>query len=262
MKPHKIGDLEFAHYANIEHDEIAFVGDAIVPRAIRFEQEANRKLISLANRGRRYTKMNVKGLLRGDMKTQSDAFARQMMSGFVTRNQIRDLMELNREDDGFGDKYWKPVNIDWADAPPRVNAPQTGSDPAQTGSMEPDREDAANAIRKLVVSQLSVARRREEKARARQIDKPTFPQWADKFYREHQAHLAESLTDSLVPFVGVMIPVGTDVGKLCRDAAGLYAANVIGASATDWQSASGAAIEVTADKLTEYLFGAELCTAS
>ena len=266
MKPHKIGDLEFAHYANIEHDEIAYVGDAIVPRAIRFEQEANRKLLSPKNRGRRFTKMNVRALLRGDMKTQAEAFSREMLSGFRTRNEVRELMDLNHEDDGFGDKYWKPVNVAWADEPTPINVPQGGPGSDQTGTGDGPEKDqgaaGATAIRQLIVSQLTTARRREEKARARQVDKPTFPQWADKFYAEQQGHIAEALTDSLSPFIGVVIPAGTNVAKLSRDAAALYAAGVIGESAADWQSASGAQIEVTADKLTEYLFGVELCTAS
>jgi len=261
LTPRKIGDLEYGESGNVEHDEMVFVGDAIVPRAVRYEQEANRKLISAANRFRRFTKMNVRGLLRGDMKTQADAWGRQMLAGFVTRNEIRELMDLNREDDGFGDRYWKPVNMGWADEPTPVNAPQAGPGSEQTGSAAEPQQDqgaGARAIRQLIVSQLTTARRREEKARARQVGKDSFPQWADKFYGEQQAHIAEALNAALSPFVGVMLPKGDTITKHCRDAAALYAANVLAVESDGWESASLAAIETTADKLTGVLFGTKL----
>ena len=266
VPPHKVGDMEHAHYNNIEHDEIAYVGDSIVPTVVRFEQEANRKLISLTNRGRRYTKMNVRGLLRGDMKSQSDAFGREMLGGWRTRNQIKRLLDENLEDDGFGDKYWKPTNVQWADEPTPINAPQTpgaGSDQTGTGD-GPEKEPGAgaDAIRKLIVSQLTTARRREEKARARQVGKDTFPQWADKFYKEHRGHIAESLVACLQPFVGVILSHSVDLQDLASQAAGRYTAVVLTSQVADWATASAIGIESTADQLTEYLFGAELCTAS
>jgi hypothetical protein len=194
-----------------------------------------------------------------------------MLSGYRTRNQIKRLLDENLEDDGFGDKYWKPTNIQWADEPTPINAPQPpGPGSEQTGTGDgPEKDQSAaraDAIRKLIVSQLTTARRREEKARARQIDKPTFPQWVDKFYLEHRGHIRDVLQASLEPFLDAFLPERARVaGRLfawCGDAAAMYAAQVLAAAVADWESASLSAVETTADKLTECLFGAELCTAT
>ena len=90
VKPHKVADLEHAHFTNIEHEGIESVTDTFLPRVVRFEQEANRKLVGQANRARRYTKFNVRGLLRGDMKSQSEAFAMNIKTEFA-RDEVRSL---------------------------------------------------------------------------------------------------------------------------------------------------------------------------
>ncbi len=74
VPPHKVADLERATYSNIEHQSIEVVTDAIMPWAVRLEQEADYKLVGARNQGTVFTKLNLKGLLRGDSKTRAEFY--------------------------------------------------------------------------------------------------------------------------------------------------------------------------------------------
>jgi HK97 family phage portal protein len=95
VPPHKIADLDRATNNNIEHQGIEFVTDAIVPWAIRLEQEANAKLFSARAQGRVYTKLNVSSLMRGDSKSRAEYYRAMLQAGVMTINEVRALEELN-----------------------------------------------------------------------------------------------------------------------------------------------------------------------
>ena len=258
VPPHKVGELEHAHYNNMEADEKAYVEAAISPMALRFEQEANRKLIAPPNRITRYTKLNLRGLARGSMLDQAKYFQAMLYSGVYRRNDIKDLLDENRNDDGHGDRYWKPTNVEWADAPVREKVVQgkATDDGTQRGPADnqPDDAQTRRAIAALVENQLRVGRRREEKARERHVGRETFAAWADKFYREHRAYLAESLAGVLNPLSGTIVPVAADVHAVSAGAADLYVARVAGC-AGDWQHETDAAIAEVGTAAAEQLLG-------
>lgn len=262
VPPHKVGELEHAHYNNMEADEKAFVEDAIVPMALRFEQEANRKLIAPLNRDRRYTKMNLRGLARGSMLDQAKYFQAMMYGGLATRNQIKDLLDENRNDDGHGDDYWKPTNVDWANAPPKTSArpgKKTDDGTERTpADNQPDDAKRRETVAKLVARQLVVARKREDKARARHEGKDTFPSWSDKFYREHRDHISDSLYGILGPIQGVLVGGDVNLTAVCGEAAGLYVARCA-AAGPDWLARTEAAIDEVSAIAAEQLVGGVPC---
>jgi HK97 family phage portal protein len=109
VPPHKVGDLADAKWANIENQAIDFVTDAIVPMACRMEQEANAKLFGRNNRGTVYTKLNLAGLLRGDMKARYESYAVGRQWGWFSANDVLALEDLNPIKDG--DLYLVPSNM-------------------------------------------------------------------------------------------------------------------------------------------------------
>jgi HK97 family phage portal protein len=95
VPPHKIADLDRSTNNNIEHQGIEFVTDAIVPWAVRLEQEVNVKLIGYRAQGRVYTKLCVSGLMRGDSAARAEYFRTMVSIGAMSINEVRALEELN-----------------------------------------------------------------------------------------------------------------------------------------------------------------------
>lgn len=95
VPPHKIGDLERATFSNIEHQAIETVTDTIVPWVIRFEQEADYKLISPRNRGIFFTKMKLQGLMRGDHASRAAFYKDMRNCGVFSVDEIREREDEN-----------------------------------------------------------------------------------------------------------------------------------------------------------------------
>ena len=104
VPPHKLADLDRATFSNIEHQALEFVTDTLVPWISRLETEAQIKLVGRNNRmGRVYTKINVAGLLRGDIKSRYDAYGVGRDKGWLSANDIRAMEDMNPV--SGGDEY-------------------------------------------------------------------------------------------------------------------------------------------------------------
>lgn len=137
VPPHKVADLTRATFSNIEHQSIEVLQDSILPWVLRFEQEADYKLLGNNRRGL-YNKMNLKGLLRGDFKSQQEGLEIQRRNGVINADEWRELEDMNRMPDGSGgEKYIVQVNNTTLDklgeAPPQNNppVPQNGQQQAR-----------------------------------------------------------------------------------------------------------------------------------
>lgn len=105
VPPHKVAHLLRATFSNIEHQAIEVVQDCILPWAKRFEDEADYKLFG-ANRPGMYTKINLRGLLRGDFKSQQEGLEIMRHNGVISADDWRDFTDMNAMPKGVGgDKY-------------------------------------------------------------------------------------------------------------------------------------------------------------
>lgn len=109
IPPHLIADLSRSTFSNIEHQDIQFVKYSIRPAIKRFETELDRKLLFDDEMGVIETKFNLDGLLRGDMKTRAEFYSRAIMSGWLSRNEVRE-MENRNQVEGL-DEYLYPSNL-------------------------------------------------------------------------------------------------------------------------------------------------------
>lgn len=92
MPPHKIGILDRATWGNIEHQNIEFVTDAILPLAVSWEQTVQRDLIVDEDL---FVKLLLEQLLRGDTATRYEAYGKGIKDGWLVRNEVRALENLN-----------------------------------------------------------------------------------------------------------------------------------------------------------------------
>jgi HK97 family phage portal protein len=92
---HMIGDLERATFSNIEQQSIEFVVYTLGPWLRRIEQSITRDLILPSERGQYFVKFNVNSLLRGDIAARFDAYNKAILSGWLNRNEVRELEDFN-----------------------------------------------------------------------------------------------------------------------------------------------------------------------
>ncbi len=107
INPHKVKDFTQSNYSNVYQASIEHVQDSIMPWAIRMEQEVDRK--SFSKDTKKYFKMNLAVLLRGDLAAKKDFYTAMVYAGVYTRNEIRALEEMNPID-GL-DEILQPVNM-------------------------------------------------------------------------------------------------------------------------------------------------------
>lgn len=90
---HKIQDLTRSTNNNIQQQSIDYVTDAILGWAVRWEQASNRDLI--VDRARYFTKLTLDALMRGDTRSRYEAYALAVQWGWMTRNEVRELEDMN-----------------------------------------------------------------------------------------------------------------------------------------------------------------------
>lgn len=110
MPPHKIGDLSEAHYNNVAAADQAFVNDCITPCVISIEEEVTAKLMPPGIKA----KLNIQGLLRGDIAARTAYYKERFAMGSINANQIRRLE--NEDPIPSGDTYFVPANYVALDA--------------------------------------------------------------------------------------------------------------------------------------------------
>ena len=109
IAPHKIKSLKQSTNNNIEQQSLDHVSDTIQPLITNIEQEFSKKLLTPDERSYRYIKGNMNVLLRSDIKSRGEYYARGIFSGWFNRNEVRALEDMN---DGpeLLNEFLTPVN--------------------------------------------------------------------------------------------------------------------------------------------------------
>lgn len=189
IQAHKIGDLEHATFSNIEHLGIEFVTDTVMSWAVRWEQACNRDLLLERDRPRRFSKVMLQALLRGDNTSRADFYTKMTSIGAMTRNEVRELEEMNPLP-GLDDPL-QALNM--ANPGGNPTAPPRQPDRAPSPAPRPNRraealaEDAARRVIRKEVAAVT-------KAAPRLASEPEgWRAWVEGFYAEHEAYVRENL---------------------------------------------------------------------
>lgn len=86
VPPHKIGILDRATWSNIEHQNIEWVSDCILPLAVSWEQTLFR---DAGLNDSESVSMVLEQLLRGDIKTRYEAYGNAIDKGWMLRSDAR-----------------------------------------------------------------------------------------------------------------------------------------------------------------------------
>jgi len=109
VPPNKIGLLDRATYSNIEHLDIEWAKDTILPHAVYWEQKIDSELLPEKDRGKYFSKHNMDGILRGDTLSRGEFYNKMFMIGAYSQNDIRELEDKNPFDGG--DEHYVPLNM-------------------------------------------------------------------------------------------------------------------------------------------------------
>lgn len=109
VPPHKVGDLERATFSNIEHQSIEWATDGVMPTTARIEAAifADGDLLDRGD----HLKINLAGLVRGDIASRYAAYAIGRQWGWLSADDIRALEDENPLPDGMGQTYLEPMNM-------------------------------------------------------------------------------------------------------------------------------------------------------
>ena len=201
---HTLGVSKAATYASVEQFAVDFVVHTIRPWLVRWEGEYWRKLIPAERRRELFAEHLVDGLLRGDLASRTAALTQQFLNGVLSQDEWREIENRNPIPGGYGEIYYRPLNLTPVDAPPTVDRagdPVQGA-PADTpadkmGNPAPADTSAAllDAARAVLVDAAARMVRRECESLRRAAGKPgKFLDAVEEFYDRHRLTMAEAIT--------------------------------------------------------------------
>ena len=187
IPPHKLYELERSTNNNIDRQSIDYVVDSLLGWTIKWRQTVYRDLLSPAERSRYFAEANLDALLQGDPKARAEAFALGVQWGWITRNEVRALSNLNAID-GLDDPL-TPLNMTTdgqGSAKVLSFAPRQITD-AVRGQLQLLASDTASRV---VRREIAAIAKIAERAAG---DQGAFRVGVDGFYAEHAEHVAAAL---------------------------------------------------------------------
>lgn len=218
VPPHMLADLERATFSNIEQQSIDFVVNTIRPWLVRWEQSIQQNLMLARYRSRYFTEFLVDGLLRGDIGSRYEAYAKGRQNGWLSANDIRTFENMNEIDSG--DIYLVPLNMVPAEDAGETNTTENNTRSLLApGAIETRARVTAAARLRLIGDFIPAFRetfgrvvRREVadvKRQARKTvgkdDLNAFLLWLPGFYEEHQAFMNKSLAPIFAAYMAAII---------------------------------------------------------
>ena len=196
---HFLNKMGQATFNNLEMMGTHFVQYTMMPWIIRHEQEWTRKLLKPGeiDRGLRF-KFNVAALIRGDIKTRSEVYAKAIQFGWMTRNEVRALEDHNPID-GLDDPL-VPVNLAVVGEEPEPAPepePEDPDDDDDTDDEEGDEEEMDSARSYLVLTSAATRLANKEANAVRRLWKREDGDGLVAFYDQHAHHMAENLAMSV-----------------------------------------------------------------
>lgn len=114
VPPHMIGDLERSTFSNIEQQSLDYAQNGLMPRAVRLEQKIWDTLLSPKDQDVYFVEHLMDGLLRGDFAGRMSGYQTAVLTGWMTRNQVREIENMNPGPPEL-DEYLVPLNLTEAD---------------------------------------------------------------------------------------------------------------------------------------------------
>lgn len=168
---HKIQHLLRSTFNNIEHQDIEFYRDTMMPHIVNWEQRLNETII---DRGSYFVEFLTQAVLRGDMKTRTEFYKALFNMGMLSPNEGRILENMNPYEGGDG--YYMQINMGRIDSEGNI---------AQSNSSENNNVD--NNLNTAVAKDIAI---RLANAETRGLEKTNDEK---AFYVKHHEYIAKAI---------------------------------------------------------------------
>ena len=193
LPPHKLAHLNKATFSNIEHQAIEYVVDTMLPWAVRWDQEAGRKLFAEGEQDVYFAELMLESLLRGDIKSRYDAYHVALQDGWINRDEVRARENLNPMPDGQGQVFLFPLNF----APAAKVIAGDASAPSNHGARGAEALLRRQFMDSIAASQVRIVSdaagrvlRKEanavDRASKKHADREAFAAWLDEFIADQR----------------------------------------------------------------------------
>jgi HK97 family phage portal protein len=113
VPPHKLGDTAKTSYASLEQENQSYLDDALDFWLANWEHECWDKLLTEAEKQQDSHTVEFlrSALVRADLGARFAAYNTALLGGWLSRDEIRGLENLNPIPDGAGSNYFLPLNM-------------------------------------------------------------------------------------------------------------------------------------------------------
>ena len=191
-----------ATYASVEQFGIRFTTHTVRPWTVNWDQEVNRTLLTRTERQQYFCEHNLDGLLRGDFKTRVEGYNSAITTGWMVRNEARELENMNPLD-GLDEPL---VQLNMASA-------------QQRHIMQPIYQDILLRVMRREQHDVESAEKRFKS------DVSDFVAWRHAFYADdHRKFVALQLAPALKAHAALRGEslIGAEIDALAEDLAGRY----------------------------------------
>lgn len=205
VPPHKVGELSKAHFNNIEQLNISYATDCLQPWIKNLEEEANYKLIT-APGDKRYTRIALQGLMRGDSRARAEFYKAMWNIGVYSVNDIREKEDMDPVGPE-GDERIVPMNMttlkrlvsgeNMKGTASTTNVDEGGDE----GGSDDDRRAVVEPMIRAVASRfIANDIKRAEYARSKyHHDESGFSIWVEQHHAKSEQWRSNALMDLLEP---------------------------------------------------------------
>jgi HK97 family phage portal protein len=239
VPPHKIGDLERATFSNIEQQSIEFMQDTVQPWAVKWEQEANRKLFLEREKPSLEVRFNLDALLRADTAARYAAYNVGKQGGWLTTNEIRRREGLPPVEGG--DTLLQPLNMGPTNPTPGNGA---AAEPQPTAA----RALIEDAARRILTKEAKAIARAAKKFSGKPSD---LKGWADTFYAAHAGLVARTFA---APLAAAKLSVTSEEFAREHCAASIRAIVAVADAGTDAQDLADEFTDIRPSEIAQHLF--------
>ena len=113
IPPHKLGASVNVSYKSLEQENQAFLDDSIDPWLVRWEEEAEAKLLTSYQQMRDTHAISFDRfpLVRADLQQRGEFYSKALNAGWISPDEVRAREGLNPMPGGTGKVYFRPVNL-------------------------------------------------------------------------------------------------------------------------------------------------------
>lgn len=178
-------------FASSEQLAIVFTQYTIQPWIVRWERAIKRQLLGIEDSDL-YVRFNVSSLLRGDLKSRTEAIVQQMQYGLKTINEGRQMLDENPIDHEVGDEPLLSHNLIPASNVMSVTTQDPPADPQQN-SVNPSEIRTKSAFFSQLKRAFSDLSALEVKNIRRCLKKEDAMKQAESYYEKHQKLMRDKL---------------------------------------------------------------------